>query len=154
MIVLGAVHGVVLGVGLADVSLTLMLIGAIVLAGATVIMASLPNLRWPRRRRRTPEPGTTMVLPPISQRRVVTGRKPTLPPPGVPLPVPIVAPAGSAAGRPAGQVPALPDGRRPTTADVQRAEAVIDGFLDTDPALLAATLSSWLRQDDRNRRRH
>jgi len=136
-------------VALSDISLTIMLVGAIVLAGATVIMATLPTLRlrWPRtsawwRRRPKDEPPAVM---PVAQRRVVTGRKPTLPSTEVALATPRPAPAG--------QPLALPDGRRPTTADVQRAEAVIDRFLETDPALLAATITSWLRQDDKTKKR-
>lgn len=143
-----------IAVGLTDVSLTVMLVGAIVLAGATVIMTAMPSFKWPfhlPRRRPKAVPAVT-VLPPVSQRRVVTGRKPVLPPPGTVLTVPAPTPAGPMPA--AGQVLALPDGRRPTTADIQRAEAVIDRFLDADPAILAATLESWLRQDDRNRRHH
>lgn len=142
-------HVSLTAVALSDISLTLLLVGAIVLAGATVIMATLPTLRlrWPRvawgRRRPKDEPPAVM---PVAQRRVVTGRKPTLPSTEVALAVPRPAPAG--------QPLALPDGRRPTTADVQRAEAVIDRFLETDPALLAATITSWLRQDDKTKKRH
>jgi hypothetical protein len=137
-------------VALSDISLTLLVVGAIVLAGATVIMATLPALRmrWPRSTtwgRRRPKDGPPAVMP-VAQRRVVTGRKPTLPSTEVALAVPRPAPAG--------QPLALPDGRRPTTADVQRAEAVIDRFLETDPALLAATITSWLRQDDKTKKRH
>jgi hypothetical protein len=122
-----------------------MIIGAIVLAGATVMMTAIPDWRLPlRRRRRRDEPGTT-VIEPVAQRRVVTGRKPTLPPVGEPLPVRPVA-------SPAGQMVALPDGRRPTAVDVQRAEAVIDEFLASDPEMLAATLASWIAADERNRR--
>ena len=137
--------GTVVAVGLSDVSLSIMIIGAIVVAGATVMMTAIPDWRLPlRRRRRSDDPGTT-VIEPVAQRRVVTGRKPTLPPVGEPLPVrPVVAPAGQAL--------ALPDGRRPTAVDVQRAEAVIDEFLASDPQVLAATLASWIAADDRNRR--
>lgn len=137
--------GTAVAVGLSDVSLSIMIIGAIVLAGATVMMTAIPDWRLPiRRRRRRDEPGTT-VIEPVAQRRVVTGRKPTLPPVGEPLPVrPVAAPAGQAL--------ALPDGRRPTAVDVQRAEAVIDEFLASDPEMLAATLASWIAADERNRR--
>lgn len=137
----------VVAVGLSDVSLSIMIIGAIVLAGATVMMTALPDWRLSiRRRRRRDEPGTT-VIEPVAQRRVVTGRKPTLPPAGEPLPVRPVPTAVAA-----GQTLALPDGRRPTAVDVQRAEAVIDEFLASDPEMLAATLASWIAADDRNRR--
>jgi hypothetical protein len=133
-------------VALRDISLTLMLVGAIVLAGATVIMATMPTfrLRGPWRRRSKTDPPTALM--PVAQRRVVTGRKPTLPSAEVALAVPQPAPAG--------QPLSLPDGRRPTTADVQRAEAMIDRLLETDPALLAATITSWLRQDDKTKKRH
>ena len=77
--------------------------------------------------------------PVATQRRVVTGRAPTLPPVGVPLPR---------------QPAALPDGRRATDSDVGRAEAIIDRFLESDPELLAATLSSLIALDDTPRRRH
>lgn len=137
----------VVAVGLSDVSLSILIIGAIVLAGATVMMTTLPDWRLQlRRRRRSDAPGTT-VIEPAAQRRVVTGRRPTLPPIGEPLPVRPVP-----TGVPAGQIPALPDGRRPTAVDVQRAEAVIDEFLASDPEMLAATLASWIAADDRNRR--
>jgi hypothetical protein len=136
-----------LSVGLSDVSLSIMIIGAIVLAGATVMMTAIPDWRMPLRRRRSrSEPGTT-VIEPVAQRRVVTGRKPTLPPVGDPLPVrpPTAAPAP-------GQALALADGRRPTMADIQRAEAVIDEYLASDPQMLASTLAAWIAADDRNRR--
>ena len=135
-----------LAVGLLDVSLSIMIIGAIVLAGATVMMTAIPDWRLPIRRRRRDVPGPT-VIEPVAQRRVVTGRKPTLPPVGEPLPV---RPMPTAA--PAGQALALTDGRRPTAVDVQRAEAVIDEFLASDPQMLATTLASWIAADDRTRR--
>ena len=128
----------VVAFGLTDVSLTVMLLGAIVLAGATVVMTAIPNWRWPSRRRRRPV-AAVEVHPPVAQRRVVTGRAPTLPPVGAPLPR---------------QNPALPDGRRSTSTEVGRAEAVIDRLLETDPALLAAALSSLIALDDVPRRSH
>lgn len=127
-----------MAVGLGDVSLTVMLVGAIALAGATVVMAVIPDWRWPFRRKPKAAPGPAPL--PAVQRRVVTGRAVVLPPPGTPLPR---------------QEPALPDGRRTANTDVARAEAMIDHFLDTDPEILAATMSAWLAQDDlRQRRRH
>ena len=125
----------VIAIGLTDVSLTVMLIGAIVLAGATVVMTAIPDWRWPRWRKRAQpvEPAHPVAV----QRRVVTGRAAVLPPPGTPLP---------------GQTRALPDGRGAMVADVDRAEAMIDHFLDTDPQILAATMSAWIAQDDRKRR--
>jgi hypothetical protein len=142
---------VVVAVEMSDVSLTVMLVGAIVLAGATVIVATMPNLRLPRwqwRRRRhaaAPPPHTPL---PVAQRRVVTGRRPELPPPGTPLPDLVPRPAVA----PPRQHAALPDGQGPTAAEVQRAEAVIDQFLDTDPKLLAETLTAWMAIDDKSRR--
>ncbi len=138
----------IIAVGLADVSLVILIIGAIVLAGATVMMTAIPDWRLSLRRRRRDVPGTT-VIEPVAQRRVVTGRKPTLPPVGEPLPV-----RAMPAAAPAGQALALTDGRRPTAVDVQRAEAVIDGFLESDPQMLATTLASWIAADDLNRRHH
>lgn len=125
-----------LAIGLADVSLTIMLIGAIVLAGATVVMTTLPDWRWPFRRKRTEPAPPPPAHPPAVQRRVVTGRAVVLPPPGTPLPR---------------QTATLPDDRRPTNADVVRAEAMIDHFLDTDPEILAATMTAWIAQDDKRR---
>lgn len=126
--------------GLADVSLTVMLVGAIVLAGATIVMAVLPDWRWPFRRKPKPRaPAAHPAAHPAAvQRRVVTGRAVVLPPPGTPLPR---------------QAPALPDGRRAASTDVARAEAMIDHFLDTDPEMLAATMSALIAQDDRAARR-
>lgn len=128
----------VVAFGLTDVSLTLMLVGAIVLAGATVVMTAIPNWKWPTWRRRR-HASTVVVHQPVAQRRVVTGRAPMLPPVGMPLPR---------------QTPALPDGRRSTSTEVGRAEAIIDRLLETDPALLAATLSSLIALDDVPRRSH
>ena len=134
-----------LAIGLADVSLTIMLIGAIVLAGATVVMTTLPDRTWPFTRHREdpappPAPHPPAPHPPAPQRRVVTGRAVVLPPPGTPLPR---------------QAPAVPDDPRPTNADVVRAEAMIDHFLDTDPEILAATITAWIAQDDKpTHRRH
>jgi hypothetical protein len=124
-------------VGLADISLTVMLVGAIALAGATVVMTAIPDVRWPFRRRPEP-PEKAAVQSPAVQRRVITGRAAVLPPPGTPLPR---------------QATVLPDGHRAASADVARAEAMIDHFLDTDPEMLAATMSAWIAQDDRKRTR-
>lgn len=126
---------ITVAVGLADVSLTVMLVGATALAGATVVMAVIPDWRWPFRRK--PKPSAPAAHPPAVQRRVVTGRAVVLPPPGTPLPR---------------QTPALPDGQRTASTDVARAEAMIDHFLDTDPEMLAATMSALIAQDDRARR--
>jgi hypothetical protein len=128
----------IVAVGLTDISLSVMVIGAIALAGATVVVTAVPGWRWPARRRRVPAAPQTVVQPPVAQRRVVTGRAPSLPPVGAPLPR---------------QPSALPDGRRPTGADVGRAEAIIDRYLESDPALLAATLSTLIALDDCPRRR-
>lgn len=127
----------IVAVGLADVSLTVMLVGAIALAGATVVMAALPNFRWPFKRK--PKPAPAPAHPPAVQRRVVTGRAVVLPPPGAPLPR---------------QAPAPTDSRRAANDAVARAEAMIDHFLDTDPEILASTMSAWIAQDDRKRRLH
>jgi hypothetical protein len=129
----------VIALGLTDVSLTIMLIGAIALTGATVVMTAIPTWRWPNWMRKRSVATPVVVHPPVAQRRVVTGRAPTLPPAGVPLPR---------------QAAALPDGRRTTDSDVGRAEAIIDRFLESDPALLAATLSTLIALDDTPRRRH
>lgn len=125
-----------LGVGLADVSLTVMLVGAIALAGATVVMTAIPDLRWPFRRK-PKQSAPAPAHPPAVQRRVITGRAVVLPPPGTPLPR---------------QTTSLPDGLNPANTDVARAEAMIDHFLDTDPEILAATMSAWIAQDDRKQR--
>ncbi len=126
----------IVAVGLADVSLTVMVIGAIALAGATVVMTAIPTWSWPSWWRRRRHPVAAPMVTPVAQRRVVTGRAPVLPPAGTPLPR---------------QSSSVPDGRRPTGADAGRAEAIIDRYLDTDPALLAATLSSLIALDDRPR---
>lgn len=137
-----------MAVGLADVSLTAMIVGACVLAGATVIMAAVPGWRVPWRRHRD-DATPPAVVQPVAQRRVVTGPRPTLPTAAESL-----GPRVVTVPQAAGQALALPDGRRPTTADVMRAEAVIDEFLDADPRILAKVLSSWIAADERDRRHH
>lgn len=132
-----------LALALTDVSLTVMLVGAIALAGATVIITTMPNVRLPRWFRRKPSAPRPAVQQPVAQRRVVTGRAPSLQP---------TTPQRVVATPVARQSPALTDGRRPTSIDVTIAEAVIDRFLDADPELLAKTISALIATDDRGRR--
>jgi hypothetical protein len=130
---------------IADAPLTVMLVGAIVLAGATVVATAFPDIRW-RRRRAAPSVASSTPQPASIQRRVITGRAVALPPTGTPLPItPTTPPA-------AGQRATMPDGPRPAGAQAARAEAMIDHFLDTDPEILAATMAAWIAQDDRPHR--
>lgn len=124
------------------IPLTLMLVGALLLAGATVIIASaVPQWMWPkwlRRRHAEASPPALPARPLATQRRVVTGRPAALPPIGV------------SATR---QLPALRHGRRPTHVDALRAEALVDHYLEHDPVNLAQVLSSWIATDDRKQYR-
>jgi hypothetical protein len=133
----GRVPGVVTTTLLAtDVSAVLLVVGLAALGvTASVSSLALPSVSVSRRRRRRRR--STSVLPPVAQRRVITGRPAALPP-AVPLPAGRAATAGR-------QTDVRPDDR--ASSVLRDAEALIERLIDQHPEQIAHMLTAWINAE-------